>query len=312
MKHPEVSVIIPTYNRARMVREAVASCLGQGVEPIQIVVVDDGSTDDTAHELSRFASAIELIELDHSGSAARTRNHGIERARGELVAFLDSDDVFLPGKLRRQIEALRQHPAAGLAYSDGVFFSERPDEPRGCVLDGLPRPCGDALSELLRGNFVFPATALIRRRVLEQTGGFDEHIEPAEDYDLWLRIAASHDFVFVPGRVAAIRRHPGSHSSDATVAHGAAIQALDKLEELFPERATVFSAALREGYARHHAAIARAHVARGEPAAALRSIAAAAGYALRNPFRAARALYQWRGRQRLRGDAAAPPDRSPQ
>jgi glycosyltransferase involved in cell wall biosynthesis len=126
-----VSVIIPTYNRAELISQAIDSVLAQTVPAHEIIVADDGSTDDTAAVVAAYGDRVRYLALPHRGQPAATRNAGIRAATGVLLAFLDSDDLFLPDKLARQIAALAQTPAAGVVYSNGLYFRTTPDAPVG-------------------------------------------------------------------------------------------------------------------------------------------------------------------------------------
>jgi glycosyltransferase involved in cell wall biosynthesis len=305
---PLVSVIIPTYNRSRYIAEAIRSVQGQTHTDVEIIVADDGSTDNTRDIVSKFDPGVTYLQLPHRGQPAATRNAGLRAAEGEYVAFLDSDDLFLPGKLALQLGALEQHPEAGLAYSNGYFFRDDPQVPTGRTLDGLPTPTGDALSDLLRGNFLTSPVVLVRHDCLDAVGAFDESPElfAVEDYDLWLRIAVRFPFVYAPGDVAAIRRHEESISRDVASLRSRALAVLAKLEASHPELTSPQRAALNEGFARHHGAIAEALLRRRELPEGLDHLRQAFRYSLRTPGLGTKALFQWLRRRRLRGTSAMP------
>ena len=184
---PLVSVIIPTYNRVALLREAVDSVLRQGYEPLELIVVDDGSTDATSAAL-RTVPRVRVVRQQHTGMPGQVRNAGARLARGELLAFLDSDDLWLPHKLTVQVAAAA---AAGSAIShtrerwlrDGRTISQRRQR---C------RRSGDLFAESLRKCIIGPSTVLLRRDVFAHAGGFREDLEIAEDYELWLRLTARH------------------------------------------------------------------------------------------------------------------------
>lgn len=208
---PRVSVVIPTHNRSGSLVEAVASVLAQTFGDHEILVCDDGSTDDTAARMAALSSSVRYLRLDHTGSPARTRNAGIARARGALVAFLDDDDVWHPRKLALQVAALDADPGAGLSYTDAELL-----QPDGTVVAGAlsveERGDGRLFARLLRNCFIHPSTAVVRRDVLARTGPFDPGLHISEDYDLWLRLARVTRAVCVPEPLARVRRQPGSHS----------------------------------------------------------------------------------------------------
>jgi glycosyltransferase involved in cell wall biosynthesis len=298
-----VSVVIPTYDRAALLVAAVESVRAQGLDGVEIIIADDGSGEDIAAIADSLGAY--CVRLPHSGLPAVARNAGVRRAAGELIAFLDSDDLFLPGNLARQVDALDRHPEVGLSYSDGVFFRDDPSRPLGRVLAGLPRPDGDAVTDLLRGNFLFPSVVVVRRECIERAGGFDEspELRVAEDYDLWLRLALRYRFTFTPGDAAAIRRHDGCLSRDTAAIRRGAIAVLRKLERQEPEAVRARLPALHEGYARHHAAVAAEALRRDRMAEAARHALTAAGHALRAPAAGLPALAAWWRRRGRRGGA---------
>jgi glycosyltransferase involved in cell wall biosynthesis len=213
---PRVSVVIPTYNRAALVVEAVDSVLKQSFQDYEIVVVDNGSTDETAVRLAAFGRAVRAIRLDNRGwNTVVFRNPGIAAARGELIAFLDDDDLWLPDKLERQIALLDSDGAIGFVYSDLQLLY--PDgalsEP---VLPARHWRGGAVLDELLAGCFISCSTLVVRRRLLDRVGWFDETLAGCEDYDLLLRLAA----VAKAGCVAAPLALRRLHQANASVRTG--------------------------------------------------------------------------------------------
>lgn len=254
-----ISVIIPTYNRSTWLAEAIQSIQLQAISDIEIIVADDGSTDNTADIVAQFGQAVIYLRLPHRGQPAATRNAGLRIAQGEFIAFLDSDDLFLPDKLNKQLPILQANPNLGLVYSDGIFFRDDPAHPTGHVLTGLPTLSGDqAFAELLRGNFLAPPVVLIRRACIDAVGLFDERVDffAVEDYDLWLRLAARFSFAYVPGEVAAIRRHRQSISRDIVTLRERELRVLKKMDELFPNVVYRHSRAWHEGYALSHGFLA--------------------------------------------------------
>ena len=307
--HPQrVSVIIPTYNRADYVGEAIRSVQAQTYPHVEIIVADDGSTDNTADIVGEFGDAVIYIMLPHRGQPAPTRNAGLRAATGEFIALLDSDDLFLRSKLALQMAAFGAHPEAGLVYSNGHYFRDDPDQPTGYVLDGLPTPSGDVLAELMRGNFLAPPVVLIRRTCLDVVGAFDENpgLLVAEDYDLWLRIAAQSPVIYSPGDVAAIRRHRQGISRDVATLRSRALLVLAKLEATHPELMRVHRAALNEGYARNHGAVALARLEQRHVLPALGHFSQAFRYSLGTPGFGTRAFLEWVRRRRVRGKGAMP------
>jgi glycosyltransferase involved in cell wall biosynthesis len=185
-----VSVVIPSYNAATYLPQALASIRTQLRAPDEIVVVDDGSTDDSP-ELARRAGA-RVLRTPTNGGPAAARNLGIREARGDVVAFLDADDLWEPTHLAVLLQLLERHPSAVLAFSRerriGGWEGEHPRV--------LPEnEAVDAFWPLLRKNFIPQMGVVARRDALSAVGGYDESMRYAEDYDLWLRLALRFPFL---------------------------------------------------------------------------------------------------------------------
>jgi glycosyltransferase involved in cell wall biosynthesis len=189
---PEVSVIIPTYNRANWIIDAVASVIAQDFSDYEILVVDDGSTDDTCERLAVFGNKVRTIRMEHSGLPARARNRGVEASQGSYFAFLDSDDRWHPNKLARQLELIHNHPEAGLCCTNAEIRKNGQTGAKETCYPSQPDFVGDALSTLISNNFIIASSVVIRRDLLENQGGFYEGnaVRALEDYDLWLQAAA--------------------------------------------------------------------------------------------------------------------------
>ena len=199
----EVSVIIPTYNRVDFVFAAIDSVLAQRAANFELIVVDDGSTDGTWRELERSVETLEpaptkpipirIVRTENCGVAA-ARNAGVAFASAPLIAFLDSDDLWGPDKLARQIEYMRGHPQCVISQTDEWWLRNG-----GRVNPGLRhrKAGGDIFIDSLRTCLVTPSTVIMRTQVFRELGGFDEDFIAAEDYDLWLRVLARHEIGFV-------------------------------------------------------------------------------------------------------------------
>ena len=194
-RQPSVSVIIPTYNRAALVRRAAASALAQTYGAYEVVVVDDGSTDATLEALGPFLSRIKFLRAPENRGVSATRNLGITAARGEWLAFLDSDDLWLPDKLARQMAYLAAHPETLWCQTEEIWVRRgvRVNPPRSCRKEG-----GRIFLRSLERCLVSPSAAILHRRLLEEHGGFDETLPVAEDYDLWLRLAWRYPVGLLP------------------------------------------------------------------------------------------------------------------
>jgi glycosyltransferase involved in cell wall biosynthesis len=185
-----ISVILTTYQRRELVARALASVFAQTTAACEAVVVDDGSTDGTAEFLRD--QPIQLLSVPHSGNPAVARNAGLDRARGDLIAFLDSDDTLRPNALEDLSAALWAQPTAGFAYGD--YEPDPGPRPR------VP-PVGDIFDRLLESDFLVTGAVLFRRSLLGPVGALDPHCSPAEDWDYWLRLAAQFDGVHLPRTV---------------------------------------------------------------------------------------------------------------
>jgi glycosyltransferase involved in cell wall biosynthesis len=213
---PLFSVVVPAFNSARTVAAAVASALSQTVSELEVVVVDDGSTDDTAEIVGRIEDPrVRLVSQPNRGLSA-ARNAGIARARGRYVALLDSDDLYMPNYLALSLDALESTDNVGFAYADGYVFDAATGKVRRRTAMARlhppippPQEPNAFLLELLRRNFILAWTT-IPRSVLDAVGGFDESRSSAEDYELWLRILLhGYRAAWIPGQHVLYRRHAG-------------------------------------------------------------------------------------------------------
>jgi len=185
----EVSVIIPTYNRAQKVLRAVSSVFNQTYNRFEVIVVDDGSSDETSEALGRYGNKIILIRHPENRGVSAARNSGIRAARCPLIAFLDSDDYWLPEKLEIQIGFFRDNPDAVACQPQEIW-----------VRNGVRvnpwkkhiKPSGDIFKRSLKLCVVSPSAVMIRRTVFNEVGLFDEDFPVCEDYDLWLRISRKY------------------------------------------------------------------------------------------------------------------------
>lgn len=184
---PLVSVVIPTFNRGAVVGEAIASVRAQDYRPFELIVVDDGSTDETPELLGAFSEIRVLRQANRGVSAAR--NAGVAAARGEWVAFLDSDDLWLPGKLSAQVAYFAAHPQMSICQTEELWVR------KGVRVNPGRRHrkrAGMIFEPSLELCLVSPSAVMLRRSLLEQVGPFDETLPACEDYDLWLRISSRH------------------------------------------------------------------------------------------------------------------------
>ncbi|MGH8276058.1 MAG: glycosyltransferase family 2 protein [Steroidobacteraceae bacterium] len=209
---PTISVVIPAYNCARFITQAVESALAQHSPPAEVIVVDDGSTDDTRERLAPYFDRIQYA-WQPNGGVCKARNRGISAARGELIAFLDADDQWLPHKLTKQLECLAVSPEVALVHTDILHWDDMTGA-RSHVERGRQQYSGCCYREFFWRNGVITSSVLLRRRCLEEVGSFDEAIPAltAEDLDLWMRIARKRPLAFVDEPLVLYRHHDSNSS----------------------------------------------------------------------------------------------------
>ena len=219
MSLPRTSIVIPTHNRAAMVTVAIDSALAlPGAERREVVVVNDGSTDNTREVLAGYGDRIRVLNSKH-GERSRARNAGIEAATGEFLCFLDDDDLFLPDGFPQLEAALAEaSPTVGVVYGRPQYVRTGPQNPMQGNLTPNLDTSGEVLPTLLRGNFIVMGNVLVRRALVQELGGFSAECVPIEDFDLWLRVAARARIEFRDVEVAEIRLHGANSTADTTLA----------------------------------------------------------------------------------------------
>ena len=226
-KSPTVSVVIPTYNRGWILKEAVDSVLAQDFADFELIVVDDGSTDNTQKILDTFGRDIIVIHQSNQGVSA-ARNRGIAESRAQLIAFLDSDDLWLPQKLTRQVAFFRSNPDALIAQTEETWVRS------GVRVNPKKRHhkfSGVIFEPSLALCLVSPSAVMIRKPLFDIVGVFDESLLACEDYDLWLRISSRYP-VYLIDEPLIIKR--GGHADQLSKAAGLdryRIQSLVKIIE---------------------------------------------------------------------------------
>ena len=209
---PLVSAIIPCHNRAWILKEAVESVLAQDFRDFELIVVDDGSTDNTRKILAAYPD-IRVIRQDHAGVSS-ARNRGIRRAKGEYIAFLDSDDLWLPGKLSAQLAFFKKRPDALVCQTEEIWIrngvrvnpKRHHTKPSGMIFEQSTKLC-----------LVSPSAVMIRRNLFDRVGHYDERLPACEDYDLWLRTTCRFPIYLLPapltvkrgGHADQLSRQPG-------------------------------------------------------------------------------------------------------
>jgi glycosyltransferase involved in cell wall biosynthesis len=275
---PRVTVIIPTYNRAGLLIEAIESALRQTYRDFEIIVCDDGSTDDTAVRVRALADPVRYLGLTHTGCPGAPRNRGLDAARGELVAFLDDDDLWEPGKLARQVEVLEREPGLNVIYTDRRLLFPDGSLSAPVASPALKRP-DEVLDLALGGQFPFLGTVLMRTELLRRVGGFDGTLVTGEDFELWLRAGRNVRAARIAEPLVQVRRQAGSLSDRSGPL--AFENAIAVLERSLAWRDLRFSqrARCRRTLAHLHARLAARLADEGDAAASSRAALRAIRYA---------------------------------
>lgn len=278
-KAPLVSIVIPSYNHARYLAAAIDSVLAQDYPCVELIVIDDGSTDGSAAVLERYRGRFHWEVQENQGQAA-TMNRGWRVSGGDILAYLSADDVLAPRAVTASVETLQRHPDAVLAYCDFNLL-----DPQGAVIRRVRAPDFD-YREMVAGLVCHPGPgAFFRRSAFETAGAWGAQYRQYGDYEFWLRIALEGGFVRVPEVLASFRVHPGSQSFSPT-AHAAAEEPVRIMEAYFANpRLPPGAAGLRaESLSTAHLHSARLHVRTGNYAGALEAARRAVSLYPRNLF----------------------------
>ena len=230
---PLISVIVPVYNGEKTIRETIESALAQSFSDFELIVINDGSQDSTLDVLASIQDPrIKIFSYPNAGVSA-SRNRGFDQSSGEFIAFLDADDLWTSDKLEAQLTALQENPNAAVAYSWTNFI----DETSQVSSHGSHRTVnGDAYADLLLFCFLENGSnPLIRRQALINIGSFDESLSPAEDWDMYLRLAAHYHFICVPFPQILYRVTTNSASSNVSKMETASLQVLERAYKQSPK-----------------------------------------------------------------------------
>jgi glycosyltransferase involved in cell wall biosynthesis len=232
MAEPIVSIVMPTFNRLQFLPATVESVFAQTVQEWELIVADDGSDQDVLDYLTTLQSdeRVRILRLRHSGNPGKSRNAGIAVARAALVAFHDSDDLWQPHKLERQIARLRAEPECGWNYTGFIIVDA----------EGVPLPSernrpwtphrGQIFKETVRGTASIRTPAVVAStNLVREVGGFDEAMDCAEDYDLWIRLALRSPASVIDEPLVRVRRHAGNDNREVSRAYVARDYSLCKL-----------------------------------------------------------------------------------
>jgi glycosyltransferase involved in cell wall biosynthesis len=230
---PLISVIIPVYNGEKTIRETIESVLKQTLLDFELLIINDGSKDSTLEIISRIQDPrVKVFSYPNAGQST-SRNRGISLASGEYITFIDADDLWTPDKLEAQLKALQENPQAAVAYSWTDWIDESNEFiGRGSYITEK----GDVFAKLLLNDFVANGSnCLIRRQALTQVGGFDASVTPAEDWDMWLRLAVHYEFVAVPSPQILYRISPNSASFNVWRMEESSLRVIEKAFAVAPE-----------------------------------------------------------------------------
>ena len=243
--NPLVSVIIPTHNRAWALAGAIDSVLAQNYKNFELIVIDDGSTDNTSDLIDGYSGKLTLIRQENAGVSA-ARNRGIESSRGDFIAFLDSDDTWLPQKLSRQMDFMGRYPEALICQTQEIWIRNNTRvNPRSCH----KKPSGMIFESSLALCLVSPSAVMMKKDLFDKVGLFDEGLPACEDYDLWLRVGCRYSVYLVDEPL--VIKH-GGHADQLSRAPGLdrfRVQALHKLLQsgkLTPLQSTAAAAVLQK------------------------------------------------------------------
>ncbi|AMM40936.1 glycosyltransferase-like protein, family 2 [Candidatus Desulfofervidus auxilii] len=235
---PKVSIIIPTYNRAQFLKEAIESVFNQTYQNYELIVVDDGSEDNTKQIIARYKDRLTYTDIPHQG-VSKARNTGVNLAKGEFICFLDSDDLWLPKKLEFQMAFFDSHPDALICQTEEIWVRNgiRVNPKKHCL-----KPSGMMFAQSLRRCLISPSAVMMHRRLFDLVGLFDESFLACEDYDLWLRVTARYP-VYLLSLPLVIKR--GGHSDQLS----RKVEALDKWRIKAIEKMLVSGALTPKQYA---------------------------------------------------------------
>ncbi len=249
---PLVSIIIPAYNRAQLIAETLHSVLEQSFKDYEVIVVDDGSTDNTCQVVSSFP--VRYLRQNNQG-ASTARNTGIEAARGQYVAMLDSDDCLTEDSLGKRVAVLEKHPEVGLAYGQILLMDENSRDcglypgqsPHSIIRTGI-----EELRQILYQNHIPNSTVMVRKSCLNKVGLFNPFLRSAEDLELWVRICAEFGTAYIAQPLAKWRVHTNRMTNRLSLAEYEKSHQLI-LDSVFatPDLASIFEKERKSLYASH-------------------------------------------------------------
>ena len=271
MTAPLVSIVVPAFNAQRYVRETIESLLAQDYAPLEIIAVDDGSTDRTREILESYGSALQCISQANAGQSSAL-NRGWSLSHGTILSYLSADDLLRPAAVRRAVETLQQRTSAVAVYPDYDWIT-----PESRVLRRGPAPEFDYRALVTRMVLPPGPGAFFRREAFERTGGWDARYRQMPDVDFWLRMAELGEIVRIPEKLAGFRAHPRSMSFSRTTTE-LADEPIRIFDELYRHPSAIAAPYRAEALCCAHIVAARAHLRAGRLVTALRRLGKAWRY----------------------------------
>ncbi len=261
---PLVSIILPTYNCAAFLPHSIGTILSQTYNSYEIIVIDDGSTDNTKEVLYPFMQRIKYIRSEQNKGLPTARNIGIRPAQGKYIAFIDADDLWLPEKLQTDIEYFETHPEVSMVYSKHINIDEKGDD-----LDGNTKrqlPSGNIFTQLFSvQNFIITSSVVVRKEVFETTGLFDEQLFNCQDWDMWLRIAFHFKVAGIDKPLVKYRHNPYSLSKNRNNVLKYQKIIIDKIYNKFKDKENGINEKLyKKRLASHYAKVGRYYLRIGD------------------------------------------------
>lgn len=267
--NPTVSVVIAAFNAARWIGETLDSVLAQTYRDFEVIVIDDGSTDETADVVALYGRKVHYFHRENGGQPS-ARNVGIRAARGSYIAFIDADDLWLPNKLELQMKLLTVRRHLAWVYSDAFYYDTESRSVRKTASQLNKMFDGDILRQLLMGNFIPSPTPVIKKEVFDIIGYFDESplLRIGEDWNMWLKIAAKYIIGYIPQPLAMVRCHATSMigSMDLSVSFQSELRMVEQAVSRDPVHLTAIrKSALAKVYINAAQYMLARNVARREP-----------------------------------------------
>lgn len=209
-----VSIIIPVYNGEAFIGKTLESVFSQDYGPMEILVADDGSTDNTLKVAKSFSERVSVLQQPNKGNfgAAAARNLAITHSQGKLIAFLDHDDLWYPDKINKQVSVFKNHPEVNFVYTNGYFIDDRDNVGSALLPDHFEEP--EDFEALLLTNYIrTPSEVMVRKKLFDQAGLFDPKYKICADHDLWIRMRELTRFYYIPDHLIGYRRHSNQLSS---------------------------------------------------------------------------------------------------